>query len=106
MKRLILAITALAGCTETSTRSGATFDVVEADRVIGTYERDGVRYADVRFGGVARQVCLHAVADVQVGEFVLVHVGFAIAKIDRAGAERALQLLAELDSVELREVDE
>lgn len=73
--------------------------------VTATYERDGVRYADVRFGGVARQVCVHAVPDVQVGEFVLVHVGFAIAKIDRDSAERALRLLAELESGELAEVD-
>ncbi len=72
--------------------------------VIATLERDGVRYADVRFGGVTRQVCLYALPDVRVGEFVLVHVGFAIAKIDRASAERALQLLSELG--ELEEADE
>ncbi len=74
--------------------------------IVAAYDRDGVRYADVRFGGVARQVCLHALPDARVGEFVLVHVGFAIAKIDRASAERALQLLAELDDGELPEVDE
>lgn len=73
--------------------------------VRAVYDRDGVRYADVRFGGVTRQVCLHALPDVEVGEFVLVHVGFAIAKIDRGSAERALQLLAELDSGELAEED-
>jgi hydrogenase expression/formation protein HypC len=73
--------------------------------VVATYDREGIRYADVRFGGVARQVCVHAVSDVEVGEFVLVHVGFAIAKIDRASAERALHLLAELDG-EIEETDE
>ena len=65
--------------------------------VTATFERDGIRYADVRFGGVKRQVCVHAVP-VEVGEFVLVHVGFALAKLDSASAERALQLLAELGS--------
>ncbi|HVJ94312.1 MAG TPA: HypC/HybG/HupF family hydrogenase formation chaperone [Labilithrix sp.] len=73
--------------------------------VIAAYDRDGVRYADVRFGGIARQVCVHAVSDVEVGEFVLVHVGFAIAKMDRASAERALQLLSELND-ELEKADE
>jgi hydrogenase expression/formation protein HypC len=73
--------------------------------VVATYDRDGVRYADVRFGGVTRQVCLHALPDVHIGEFVIVHVGFAIAKIDRASAERALQLLSELND-ELEKADE
>ena len=68
--------------------------------VITTYDRDGVRYADVRFGGVTREVCLHALPGAQAGDFVLVHVGFAIAKIDRAAAERAWALLAELDAAD------
>ena len=63
------------------------------------YDRDGVRYGDVRFGAITRSVCLHAVPDVDVGEFVLVHAGFAIAKIDRGAAERALQLLEELEQL-------
>lgn len=70
--------------------------------VTATYDRDGVRYADVRFGGVQRQVCVHAVP-VEVGEFVLVHVGFAIAKLDCGSAERALRLLAELGEAEVDE---
>lgn len=57
------------------------------------YERDGVRFGEVRFGGVTREVCLHAVADGRPGDFVLVHVGFAIATLDREAAERALDLL-------------
>jgi hydrogenase expression/formation protein HypC len=64
--------------------------------VIAAYDRDSVRYGDVRFGGVTREVCLYAFPDTEPGEFVLVHVGFAIAKIDRAEAERAIHVLAEL----------
>jgi hydrogenase expression/formation protein HypC len=64
--------------------------------VMDTYDADGVRYAKVSFGGMTREVCLHAFPDAEPGEFVLVHVGFAIAKIDRAEAERTLSLLAEL----------
>lgn len=66
--------------------------------VLGTYDKDGVRYADVRFGGARREICLHALADVEPGDFVLAHVGFAIAKIDREAAERALELLVELEA--------
>lgn len=64
--------------------------------VIAAYDDDGVRFAEVRFGSVTREVCLHAFPDAVAGDFVLVHVGFAIAKIDRIEAERALALLAEL----------
>ena len=70
--------------------------------VLAAYDRDGVRYAEVRFGGVSREVCIHAFPEAAVGEFVLVHVGFAIAKIDRAEAERSWELLAKLgEDVEL-----
>jgi hydrogenase expression/formation protein HypC len=56
-------------------------------------ERDGLPYARVRFGGVTRDVCLACQPDVVLGDFVLVHVGLAIAKIDRAQAEAAWQVL-------------
>jgi hydrogenase expression/formation protein HypC len=64
--------------------------------VVTTYGKDGVPYADVRFGGITRPVCLHAFPETIVGEYVLVHVGFAIAKVDRAEAERALRELTAL----------
>jgi len=56
-------------------------------------ERDGLPYGSVRFGGVTREVCLACQPDVVVGDFVLVHVGLAIAKIDRARAAAAWQVL-------------
>ena len=59
-------------------------------------ERDGLPFADVRFGGVSREVCLACQPDVVPGDFVLVHVGLAISKIDRASAERAWQVLREI----------
>jgi hydrogenase expression/formation protein HypC len=64
--------------------------------VLSKSEKDGVWYGDVRFGGITREVCLHALPDVTPGEFVLVHVGFAIARVDRVEAERAWELLARL----------
>ncbi len=53
-------------------------------------ERDGLPFADVRFGDVTREVCLSCQPDVGPGDFVLVHVGLAIAKIDRAEADARL----------------
>jgi hydrogenase expression/formation protein HypC len=57
---------------------------------------DGLLMGRVAFGGVAREVCLDHVADAAPGDFVLVHVGFALAKIDRAEAARIFALLEEL----------
>jgi hydrogenase expression/formation protein HypC len=56
-------------------------------------ERDGLRFGNVRFGGVSREVCLACQPDVVPGDFVLVHVGLAIAKIDRDAAAHAWEVL-------------
>jgi hydrogenase expression/formation protein HypC len=64
--------------------------------ILDVHEEHGLRFARVRFGGVTRQVCLECQPDAQPGDFVLVHVGFAIARIDRAEAERAWQVLTDL----------
>lgn len=64
--------------------------------VVELADRDGMRLAKVRFGGIARDVCLEYQRDAKVGDFVLVHVGFAIAKVDREEAARQLELLREL----------
>ncbi len=63
-------------------------------------ERDGLPYATVRFGGVERQVCLACQPEAMPGDFVLVHVGMAIARIDRAQAEQTFQTLAELGQLD------
>jgi len=71
--------------------------------VVALQEDHGLRFAQVRFGGVTRQVCLECQVDAGVGDFVLVHVGFAIARIDREQAERtwnALHAMGSLDELE------
>jgi hydrogenase expression/formation protein HypC len=51
----------------------------------------------VDFGGVRRDVCLAYVADdVQPGDYVVVHVGFAIAKVDEVEAQRTYDMLREM----------
>jgi hydrogenase expression/formation protein HypC len=55
------------------------------------------RIAQVQFGGVTRQVYLDFVPEANVGDYVLVHVGFAISKIDEAEALRTYALLAEIE---------
>ena len=57
---------------------------------------DGLQVGRVRFAGISRDVCLDYVPDATVGDYVLVHVGFAISKIDREEAERAYRILEQL----------
>jgi hydrogenase expression/formation protein HypC len=77
-------------------------------KVIEVLEDHGLRMARADFGGTIRKICLEHVAEAGVGDYVLVHVGFALSVIDAAEAERTYRLLAELDQLgELRapEVD-
>jgi hydrogenase expression/formation protein HypC len=64
--------------------------------VLQIREENGLKFGRVRFGGISRDVCLECLPAVEVGEFVLVHVGFAISRIDRAEAARAYEALGEL----------
>ncbi len=67
-------------------------------KVIEIYERDGLTMGKVDFGGgVIREACLAYVPELQIGDYTLIHVGFAISKVDEEEAHRTLALLAELD---------
>jgi hydrogenase expression/formation protein HypC len=54
----------------------------------------------VAFGGIMKRVCLEHVPEVAIGEYVLVHVGFALARIDEVEARRVFALLAEMRALE------
>ena len=55
--------------------------------------KDGVRTGRVLFGGIAREACLDFVPEAKVGDYVMVHVGFAISVVDKEEAERTYALL-------------
>ena len=65
-------------------------------KVTAIRRTDRLRMGTVDFGGVGREVCLDWVPEAVVGDYVLVHVGFAISVIDEAEARETLRLLAEL----------
>jgi hydrogenase expression/formation protein HypC len=69
-------------------------------RILETRERAGSRVARVEFGGIVREAHLDFVPEVAVGDYVMVHVGFAISKVDRAEAERTYQILREMGLLE------
>ncbi len=50
----------------------------------------------VNFGGVVKRVCLDYVPDVEVGDYTIVHVGFALSKIDQEEAEKTLAIFREM----------
>ena len=59
-----------------------------------------LRMGKVDFSGVQRQACLAYVPEVELGDYVLVHVGFAISRIDEQAAQETLQALAEIGALE------
>jgi hydrogenase expression/formation protein HypC len=70
-------------------------------RIVDTREDRGLLMGTVDFGGVKREVCLAYVApDVGVGEYVIVHVGFAISKVDEVEAHRTFEALKEMSQLE------
>jgi hydrogenase expression/formation protein HypC len=68
-------------------------------KVVKIYSNEGLQMARVRFGGVTREACLDYVPETQLGDYVLVHVGFAISRVDEEEARRTYEALAELDQL-------
>ena len=65
-------------------------------RVVDIEERDGTRMATVDFGGVVKDVCLEYLPDLKVGEYAIVHVGFALQRLDEESARATLALFENL----------
>ena len=60
----------------------------------------GMTMGKVSFGGVAKEICLAYVPEVQVGDYVIVHAGFALNRLDEAEAMEVFELLKEMGEVE------
>jgi len=69
-------------------------------KVLEIEEREGLRTGKVQFGGIVRQVRFDFVPDVQIGEYVMVHVGFAISVVDAEEAERTYEILQSMGLLE------
>jgi len=68
-------------------------------KVLSDFDQNGMRMAKVQFGGIVREACLAYVPETQIGDYVLVHVGFAISRLDEEEAQRTYQLLKEMDQL-------
>jgi hydrogenase expression/formation protein HypC len=70
-------------------------------RVVEVHDTQGLPMGVVDFGGVRREVCLAYVADeIKPGDYAIVHVGFAIAKVDEAEARRTFDVLREMSRLD------
>jgi hydrogenase expression/formation protein HypC len=66
-------------------------------------EDDELRTGTVSFAGVTKEVCLALVPEALVGDYVIVHVGFAISKVDEQAAKESLSLIEQLSSEQTSE---
>ena len=70
-------------------------------KIVQMHDDLGLAVGIVDFGGVRREVCLEYVADeVRLGDYVVVHVGFAISKVDEEEAHRTFQVLREMSQLD------
>lgn len=65
-------------------------------RIESIYEDGGTRMGKVSFGGLVKEACLAYLPEAMVGDYTIVHVGFAISRIDEASAQETLRLFASL----------
>lgn len=56
----------------------------------------GMQMGRVQFGGIQKEVCLSFLPDIQIGEYVIVHAGFAISQIDEEEAAKTLEILKQM----------
>jgi hydrogenase expression/formation protein HypC len=65
-------------------------------KIIEIYEKQGLRMAKVDFSGVTREACLEPVPEAEVGNYVIIHVGFAISLLSEEEAQQSIDLLREI----------
>ena len=68
-------------------------------KIIEKYEIEKTRMGKVDFDGVTLEVCLEAVSNAEIGDYVIVHAGFAISKLTQEEAAETLSYLREIDEI-------
>jgi hydrogenase expression/formation protein HypC len=69
-------------------------------KVVETFRENDMLMGKVEFGGISKRVCLEHVPDVAVDQYVLVHVGFALERIDEAEARRVFEFLDSMNELD------
>lgn len=69
-------------------------------KITEIYEQNGVRMGKADFGGVTKEICLAYLPEISVGDYTIVHVGFAITQLDEQSAQESLRLFREMGLLE------
>jgi hydrogenase expression/formation protein HypC len=69
-------------------------------KIVEIFERDGLKMAKVDYGNIFRETCLEYVPEAKVGEYCVVHVGFAISLMNEEDAKESLDLLKQISDLE------
>lgn len=69
-------------------------------KVVKIYETNGTRMGKVDFSGIQKEVCLAYLPEIEVGNYTIIHVGFAITQLDEASALETLALFEEMGTLE------
>ncbi len=69
-------------------------------KIIDIYEAEGLKMCRVDFGGVVREACLAYVPEAKIGDYTVIHVGFAISLLNEAEAQATLETLQEILNVD------
>ena len=74
-------------------------------RLVEVYQQNGLPMGKVDFGGILKETCLAYTPDAKVGQYVIVHVGFAISQVDEAEAEEIFSLLNAMGELDAETAD-
>ena len=69
-------------------------------KIIEIYQTNGLRMGKIDFGGVQREACLAYVPEAEIGEYTVIHVGFAISRLSEKEAYETLELLHAIANLE------
>ena len=69
-------------------------------KIVEKFEVDGRQMGKVDFGGVIKEACLDFVLEAQVGQYCIIHVGFALNILDEKEAMETLELFRQIEDVE------
>jgi hydrogenase expression/formation protein HypC len=69
-------------------------------KIIKIYESEGLKMGSIDFGGVTREACLAYVPEAKIGDYTIIHVGFALNVISEQEAQETLDLLRQIADVE------
>ena len=69
-------------------------------KITEVYEKDSVRMGKVDFDGITKEICLEYVPEIAVGDYTIVHVGFALQKLDEKSTHEKLQMFRDLGILE------